>query len=33
VANKGVAGYGTWKSAQLIENRRLPKAIFALKSE
>jgi hypothetical protein len=29
VASKGVTGYGTWKSAERIENKRLAKRPFA----
>jgi hypothetical protein len=31
VASKGVAGYGTWKSAQRIENNGFTKRLFARK--
>jgi hypothetical protein len=29
VASKGVAGYGTWKSAQPLENKGFANALFA----
>jgi hypothetical protein len=31
VASKGVTGYGTWKSAQRIENKGFTKRLFARK--
>jgi len=33
VANEGVAGYGTWKSAQRIENKGFANSIFAGESD
>jgi hypothetical protein len=32
VASKGLTGYGTWKSAQRIENKGLAKWLFAQES-
>jgi hypothetical protein len=33
VASKGLTGYGTWKSAQRIENKGFAKAVLTQESE
>jgi hypothetical protein len=33
VASKGLTGYGTWKSAQRIENKGFANPLFARESE